>query len=498
MAATGADAPVDIGRYEAAAQPYVDRVLALGAKQYSDLISTVVEDGKDKTLQWVDLVMAGGGMLGIAHVGATYVFEKAGLRFHNIGGASAGAINAALVVTKRGEKPDAPSSLNTLRLMANFDFRKFQDDKDSKALWDFAQQAMADGKLSNWEKAQGAWQGLRQKGHLQVWNRLGLHPGDFFESWIKGQMSDGGLATVRALNQRLKLDSIDSLKIRDGAASATTLDDVRQGKMVLIASDITTQTKAEFPEHAKLYWDNPEDVHPGIFVRASMSVPGFFTPVTITKLPSGPAAEANWQKVGFSKAAADKAWAEAAAAKAAKLAAAHKPVEAPESLKVHLVDGGILSNFPINAFHLPSVPLLPTFGVRFGRNRETHSGYADSTTPLDFAMSLFESSRHILDRDFINKNPDYTQLITNIDDTGFGWLDFNLPNDRKVALFAAGAKAAAEFLERFDWAKYKDTRKFLLDARTTSKAAPGAPMAQSAAAPAAPITPERKKAKVAT
>ena len=44
--------------------------------------------------QYVDLVMQGGGMLGIALVGYTYVLEQVGLRFLGLGGSSAGAINA--------------------------------------------------------------------------------------------------------------------------------------------------------------------------------------------------------------------------------------------------------------------------------------------------------------------------------------------------------------------------------------------------------------------
>ncbi len=54
------------------------------------------------------------------------------------------------------------------------------------------------------------------------------------------------------------------------------LEKVGAGKMVIVASDITTATKAQFPEHARLYFNLPEMVHPGIFVRASMAVPGFF------------------------------------------------------------------------------------------------------------------------------------------------------------------------------------------------------------------------------
>ena len=54
--------------------------------------------------QYVDLVMEGGGVLGIALVGYTYVLEQAGLRFLGIAGTSAGAINAAYFAGA----PDSP------------------------------------------------------------------------------------------------------------------------------------------------------------------------------------------------------------------------------------------------------------------------------------------------------------------------------------------------------------------------------------------------------
>src|SRR5688572_27136983 len=47
--------------------------------------------------QYVDLVQEGGGVLGIALVGYTYVLEKMGIRFFSMAGTSAGSINAMLL-----------------------------------------------------------------------------------------------------------------------------------------------------------------------------------------------------------------------------------------------------------------------------------------------------------------------------------------------------------------------------------------------------------------
>ncbi|KAK9804354.1 hypothetical protein WJX72_008761 [[Myrmecia] bisecta] len=319
--------------------------------------------------------ITGGGVLGIAHAGATYVFEQAGLRFRH-----------------------------------------------------------------------------------EVWRQRGLHPGTKFEAWIREELGPQ-MSSVDALECLLNLDVVKSLAIRPDATdivSAFSLDkEARQGRMMLVASDITTQVRAEFPAYAKLYWAEPGRVHPAEFVRASMSIPGFFVPKEVDNLPQGPDALANWEAAGF----------------VPEVDAKGQP-QLPR--KATLVDGGVLSNFPINAFHQPGVPLMPTFGVRFGRNAKTNNTtFTDVTNPLKLVTAMFASSRQILDRDFLRKNADYRQLVTSIDAEDFDWLNFNLDQRQKVELFARGAEAAARFLEGFDWHMYKETRRFIEEARKAS--GPAAP-----------------------
>ena len=59
-------------------------------KPYSDIVDA---EGH----QYVDLVQEGGGMLGIALVGYSYVLEQAGIRFFSLAGTSAGAINTLML-----------------------------------------------------------------------------------------------------------------------------------------------------------------------------------------------------------------------------------------------------------------------------------------------------------------------------------------------------------------------------------------------------------------
>jgi predicted acylesterase/phospholipase RssA len=58
--------------------------------------------------------IAGGGLLGIAHVGFVCVLEEAGVRFRGIGGTSAGAINAIVIAATR-DNPEHKSWKKTLQ-----------------------------------------------------------------------------------------------------------------------------------------------------------------------------------------------------------------------------------------------------------------------------------------------------------------------------------------------------------------------------------------------
>ena len=58
----------------------------------------------------------------------------------------------------------------------------------------------------------------------------------------------------------------------------------KRGALKIVAADITTQTRAVFPEDAGTYWADGE-VNPAAFVRASMSIPFFFLPFEVSNLP---------------------------------------------------------------------------------------------------------------------------------------------------------------------------------------------------------------------
>ena len=130
--------------------------------------------------------------------------------------------------------------------------------------------------------------------------------------------------------------------------------------------------------------------------------------------------------------------------------------EVPPSVK--FVDGGMLSNFPINVFHREDggVPRMPTFGARLSTYREN---FSKTDNILGMSGAMISTMRQIHDYDFLLKHPDYSKLICSIDADGqFNWLDFNMSKDDQVKLFNLGAKKALEFLIKFNWEEYKEIR----------------------------------------
>src|SRR6516164_3375147 len=75
--------------------------------------------------QYVNLVQKGGGVLGVALVGYTYILEKVGIRFLRLAGTSAGAINTSLLAVI-GNKEDAKSE-KILEYLCKLDFFSLVD-----------------------------------------------------------------------------------------------------------------------------------------------------------------------------------------------------------------------------------------------------------------------------------------------------------------------------------------------------------------------------------
>ena len=397
--------------------------------------------------QYVDLVQEGGGVLGIALLGYTYVLEEFGIRFLSMGGTSAGAINTMLLAA--AGKPHEKRTIKILDLLAKKDLYEFVDTTDTcfKNLIELLLNE-TDGGLKRIYRKIKIWYNLILAffKRAKVIKNKGINPGIAFESWIEKQLQDKfEIKTITDLLTKMQPDLDVMLFRRKENGNLVELKEALASKVAVIATDLTTQSKVELPKMAELYWECPDDISPAKFVRASMSIPIFFQAYKVKNLP-----ESNLDKTEDYKKSLMAKWEELAMYKGAI------PKE------VYFVDGGVVSNFPFDKFHDKNkIPRFPTWGIKLGIDREKSF---DTSKILNLVGQTFNAARHMNDLNFIIDNQDeYKHLVKEIDTEGFNWLDFNMPFEKKKALLIKGAKAAADFIEDFHWSTYKELRSDLIE-----------------------------------
>ncbi|MFY3384336.1 patatin-like phospholipase family protein [Paracidovorax sp. MALMAid1276] len=428
-------------QFHAEAAPAVAQMRAEGLdrKAYSDALDAA---GR----QYVDLVMEGGGVLGIALVGYLYLLEQAGLRFSALGGASAGSITA-LVLAALGE-PSEPKCGRLVEIVANIPMAEFMDGKDDD---DDDARDFINTLLRRPGLARGVWKGVQVVDNLRTMQ--GLNRGDRFQAWLTRVLADCGISTTRALRQRMAATPLDwhlrpgSLHAASQLQGAPALPPLDAGKdyLCIVAADIATETKVEFPRMAGLYWADPDAVNPADYARCSMSIPLFFRPYRVP--------------MQLRDAEHRKLWCQLAGMDERDMDPGRVPPFPPP--EACFIDGGVLSNFPIDAFHNTlKVPTRPTLGVKLQWDDRSHT--IASLTKV--VTQTFNASRHCLDYEFLRKNPDFKQLVAYIDTADHDWLDFEMSDEGKLDLFRRGAEAARAFLAGFDWEGYKKTREHLVGA----------------------------------
>lgn len=461
------------------------------------IVSDVIDD---EGHQYVNLVQKGGGVLGIALVGYTYILEQMNIRFIRLAGTSAGAINTALM-TVGGATPTPESDR---KVTGN---KKIEKSKSIlKAICDLNFFNLVDGhpvarsiiKLfitsADFSKQVTRWinrilfllvllplldfvsLGLQYRWHWVSYfaeaffiltcfyvalfivlvaysaylvNRLktagfGINPGDYFYDWIKERLKENHVVTVSDLMDAASTP-VPGLRLRGQPDNQPT--DLN-GDVTFITSEIVSENKIEFPKMWYLFRKNRDDLQPAGFVRASMSIPIFFESYFINDIPcTDDAVKAEWLKLD----------------------------EDDPPSTARFVDGGVLSNFPLNLFFNPNVatPRLPTFGIDLDDEKDAKEVFDkvnNESQTLDedegkgaatwsfggYLYRIFNTVRFYYDKDFLIKNNFFKKGIGVIPLKGYNWLNFFVTNKEKQQMFVLGVKAATKFLlEDFDWNDYK-------------------------------------------
>jgi NTE family protein len=313
-----------------------------------------------------DLVLSGGGVLGIGHAGAVSVLQERGYRFMRIAGTSAGSIVAALLA--------AGISRRRLRqLIETIDYDRFLD--------------------------KGALDRLPLVGPpLSVVLENGFAEGRFFAQWLGAELERLGVRTFADL--RISAD--------EGADPRPE----HRWKLVVMAADVTRGQLLRLPWDYGRYGLDPDEQPVVDAVRASISVPYLFEPFKLAH-PGG------------------------------------------ESL---LVDGGLVSNYPIDAFDRTDGrgPRWPTFGVTLvpqlpagGTRLVPALGPLRLLPGFRFLESVVTTAVVGRDQGHLAQ-PWVRDRSIEVDPVGVQPFDFTIGPEAVERLYRSGRAAARAFLDRYE------------------------------------------------
>jgi NTE family protein len=240
--------------------------------------------------------------------------------------------------------------------------------------------------------------------------RGGLHSGDYVHEWIRDEL------------ERLEVRTFADLPLVDADADSN-LEDGQRYRLVVMATDITHGCLLRLPwDYRERFGLEPGEQSVADAVRASISIPLYFVPRRLTDERTGEEAT--------------------------------------------LVDGGVLSNFPVEVFDRTDGrrPRRPTFGVKV---IPALPGADDELVPelgpllaLSNAIPPFREAERVLataivghDQTYIRR-PCVRRRMIEVDTSGIGITEFAADERKRAGVVDKGREAATRFLEGWDWAGY--------------------------------------------
>jgi NTE family protein len=249
--------------------------------------------------------------------------------------------------------------------------------------------------------------GLSSAGGLLL--REGAHPGRYVHEWLRSELAGLGVTTFGDLR-------------RDDPGDDPNLTPEQQYKLVVMATDVTRGRLVRLPWDYAEYGLEPDEQPVADAVRMSLSIPLYFAPCALTDRSTG--------------------------------------------RRSTIVDGGVLSNFPIEVFDRTDdvAPRWPTFGVGITDALEGDEvpSLASSVLPpwvlepvpairlIDAVLATAVSGH---DRTYLAR-PCVRRRAFSVDTREVGLTDFDIDEPARQRLFENGQEAAREFLARWDWAAY--------------------------------------------
>lgn len=180
-----------------------------------------------------NVVLAGGGVKGIGHIGAICALEQQGYQFKNVAGSSAGAIVASLLaVGYRGEEMRA--------LMEDIDYVKFRQE-------DVLDRFKTIGKV------------------FSVLLNYGIYSSAYLEQWLNDQL------------MKKHATCFGDIKREDGTYA-----------LQVTVSDISDQKLLVFPKDLQSFHIDMDSFPIARAVRMSMSIPFYYEPYSLNDIQGNP------------------------------------------------------------------------------------------------------------------------------------------------------------------------------------------------------------------
>ena len=297
-----------------------------------------------------DIVCEGGGVKGIALIGAIYYLEEQGYTFERFAGTSAGAIVTSLLAVGYTGK-------DLKNILLNLNFKDFYV-KNKLNLLPFIGPT------------------------ISLFKNKGLFSGNNIEKY---------------LNKLYKAKG--KTKFKDIAVNGYS-------PLKIIASDVTNKRLLILPDDLVKYNINPLEFSIAKAVRMSISIPFYFNPVVLKH----------------------------------------------DKNSSFIVDGGLLSNFPIWLFDVKNNPRWPTFGLKLISNNDLKTINPSKSNLITYSCDVIDTILTKDDEAFLNDKDSVRTIKIKTYDVGT--VDFSISKDEYLKLFNSGYDCAKNFLTKWNFNYY--------------------------------------------
>ena len=240
---------------------------------------------------------------------------------------------------------------------------------------------------------------------LSLLHSGGAYEGDYIHGFVRDELASLGVRTFGDLR-------------RSDAGADANLTPERSYKLVVMATDVTRGRLLRLPWDYVALGLDPDEQLVADAVRASISIPLYFDPVVVRHAETG------------------------------------EPLT--------LVDGGVLSNYPIEIFDRTDLrpPRWPTLGVKVvadlpSGGPELFPGIAlPALAPVKLLEQVIATAIVGHDQTYLERPCVRKRTIT-VDTSAVGVVEFDASAQQRAKVIANGVAAAEAFLATWDWDTFR-------------------------------------------